>query len=142
MGFFWCKSFCINFCAFQLHILCMDTLFQYCCSTFQPHRHFCVLDMVQTGTQYIYQNSTPVAPVAYSRLRNKHRGTGKSLSEVLIYSSINPQYKNRLFHELRVQYEKITRSEHVENMSKTCYVHQQACYFGPKLHPGGGFFGP
>ena len=41
--------------------------------------------------------------------------TGKSLSEVLIYSTINPQYDNRLFNELRVQYEKITRTcqEHV-----------------------------
>ena len=43
-------------------------------------------------------------------------GTGKSLSEVLIYSSVNPQYDNRLFHEFS--------------------------YFGPKLQPGGGFFGP
>ena len=42
--------------------------------------------------------------------------TDKSLSEVLIYSPINPQYDNRLFHELRVQYEKITTSEHVKNM--------------------------
>ena len=41
--------------------------------------------------------------------------TGKSLSEVLIYSSINQQYDSRLFNELRVQYEKITRAEHVKN---------------------------
>ena len=31
--------------------------------------------------------------------------TGKSLSEVLIYSSINPQYDNRLFNDLGVQLE-------------------------------------
>ena len=48
--------------------------------------------------------------------------TGKSSSEVLIYSSINPQYDNRLFHELRVQYKKITRSEHVKNMFFTQIV--------------------
>ena len=46
----------------------------------------------------------------------KFDGTGKSLSEVLIYLSINPQYDNRLFNDLRVQYEKITRAEHVKNM--------------------------
>ena len=39
--------------------------------------------------------------------------TGKSLSEVLIYSSINPQYDNTLFIDLQVQYEKIPRAEHV-----------------------------
>ena len=48
--------------------------------------------------------------------------TGKSLSEVLIYLSINPQYDNRLFNELRVQYEKITRAEHVKNMLFTQIV--------------------
>ena len=47
-----------------------------------------------------------------SQLRSV-RVTGKSLSEVLIYSSINPQYDNRLFNELRVQYEKIPRWEQV-----------------------------
>ena len=30
--------------------------------------------------------------------------TGKSLSEVLIFASTNPQYDNRLFIELQVQY--------------------------------------
>ena len=55
--------------------------------------------------------------------KTEHICTGKSLSEVLIYSSINPQYDNRLFNDLRVQYEKITRSEHVENMSRTCQQH-------------------
>ena len=42
--------------------------------------------------------------------------TGKSLSELLIYLSINPQYDNRLFNDLRVQYKKITRGEHVKTM--------------------------
>ena len=30
-------------------------------------------------------------------------GTGKSLSEALIFASTNPQYDNRLFIELQVQ---------------------------------------
>ena len=42
--------------------------------------------------------------------------TGKSLSEGLILVSTNPQYDNRLFIELRVQYMKITNSEHGENV--------------------------
>ena len=33
--------------------------------------------------------------------------TGKSLSEALIFASTNPQYDNRLFIELQVQYMKI-----------------------------------
>ena len=37
----------------------------------------------------------------------------KSLSKALILASTNPQYNKRLFIELRVQYMKITSSEHV-----------------------------
>ena len=44
------------------------------------------------------------------------KNTGKYLSEALILASINPQYDDRLFIELRVQYMKIPSSEHVENM--------------------------
>ena len=36
--------------------------------------------------------------------------TGKSLSEALIFASTNPQYHNRLFIELQVQYMKIPSS--------------------------------
>ena len=39
--------------------------------------------------------------------------TGKYLSEALILASTNPQYDDRLFIELQVQYMKISRSEHV-----------------------------
>ena len=42
--------------------------------------------------------------------------------DVLIYSSINPKYDNRLFNDLRVQYEKITRAEHVKNLLFTQIV--------------------
>ena len=48
--------------------------------------------------------------------------TGKSLSEALNLVSTNPQYDDRLFIELRVQYMKIASSEHVENMLCTQIV--------------------
>ena len=41
---------------------------------------------------------------------------GKSLSEALIFASINPQYYDILFIELQVQYVKIPSSEPGENM--------------------------
>ena len=47
-------------------------------------------------------------------------GTGKSFPEALIFASVNPQYDNRLFIELRVQYEKNTSLEHV--VYKNCIV--------------------
>ena len=45
--------------------------------------------------------------------------TGKSLSEAHIFASTNPQYDDRLFIELQVQYMKIPCSEHGENMLST-----------------------
>ena len=42
--------------------------------------------------------------------------TGKSLSEALILASTNPEYDDRLFIELWVQYMKIASSEHVRNL--------------------------
>ena len=48
--------------------------------------------------------------------------TGKFFSEVLIYLSINPQYVNKLFNDLRVQYKKIPRAEHAKNMLFTQIV--------------------
>ena len=38
------------------------------------------------------------------------------MSEALIFASSNPQYDDRLFIELQVQYMKIPSSEHRENM--------------------------
>ena len=46
--------------------------------------------------------------------------TGKSLSEALIFASINPQYDNRLFIDLQLQYKKNTSSEHV--VYKNCFL--------------------
>ena len=50
-------------------------------------------------------------------------GTGKSLSEALIFASTSPQYDKRLFIELRVQYMKIASTEHVVNTN--CYECQK-----------------
>jgi hypothetical protein len=65
-----------------------------------------------------------IVPLVVSRSQFISIGghTGKSLSESLIYSSINPQYDNRLFNDFRVQYKKITRVEHVKNMLFTQIV--------------------
>ena len=41
--------------------------------------------------------------------------TGKSFSGGLILASTNPQYDQRLFIELQVQYMKIGSSEHAQN---------------------------
>ena len=57
--------------------------------------------------------------------------TGKSLSEPLIFASTNPQYDDRLFIELLVQYMKIACSEHVvyincsecQNKNNLCTQH-------------------
>ena len=60
-------------------------------------------------------NSYPYAYLLFS--------TGKSLSEALIFASTNPQYDNRLFIELPVQYMKIPSSEHEENIERTWVEH-------------------
>ena len=44
--------------------------------------------------------------------------TGKSLTEALIFASTSPQYEDRLFIELQVQYMKIPSS----NLGRTCCV--------------------
>ena len=45
--------------------------------------------------------------------------TGKPLSEALIFASTNPQYDDRLFIDLPLQYEKNTSSDHV--VYKNCF---------------------
>ena len=49
--------------------------------------------------------------------------TGKSLSEVLIFASTNPQYDNRLFIELQVQY-------NTSNLGRACCVQKLFPTFG------------
>ena len=57
-------------------------------------------------------------------LSSTYYSTGKSLSEALILASTNPQYDNKLFNDLQVQYKKIPKAEHVKNVSRTCYLHK------------------
>ena len=57
-----------------------------------------------------------------SRFRYQTCDTGKSVSEALILKSVNPQYDDRLFIELQVQYKKIASSEHVKNILSTKIV--------------------
>ena len=52
-------------------------------------------------------------------------GTGKSLSEALIFASTNPQYDDGLFIELQVQYMKIPSS----NLGTTCCVQKMFCRY-------------
>ena len=59
-----------------------------------------------------------------SKIRIILSDRAKSLSEALIFASTNPQYDDRLFIELQVQYMKIASSEHGENMGRTCCVHK------------------
>ena len=47
-----------------------------------------------------------------SKIETRPFFTGKSMSEVLIFASTNPQYDDILFIELQVQYVKIPSSEH------------------------------
>ena len=49
---------------------------------------------------------------------NCYESTGKSLSEALIFASTNPEYDDRLFIELQVQYMKIPSS----NLWRTCWL--------------------
>ena len=46
----------------------------------------------------------------------KIKATGKSLSDVLIFASTNPQYEEVLYIELLVQCVKIPSSEHVSEI--------------------------
>ena len=51
--------------------------------------------------------------------------TGKSLSEALIFASTNPQYDNRLFIELRVQYMKNPCEEHALCTNCFLFLHSE-----------------
>ena len=63
--------------------------------------------------------------------RSENDSTGKSLSGVLIFASTNPQYDDRLFIELQVQFKTFGSSEHVVFTNwfffvlifRTIYVH-------------------
>ena len=53
-----------------------------------------------------------------STVKKNLGSTGISLSEAYIFASTNPQYDNRVFIELQVQYMKIP----ISNLGRTCCV--------------------
>ena len=78
-----------------------------------------------------HQGSLLFFPIVFSVNSTTSDVTGKSLSEVLIFASTNPQYDNILFIELQVQYIKIPSSEHGENMLCTKVALYTTCF--PKV---------
>ena len=54
-------------------------------------------------------------------------GTGKSLSEALIFASLNPQYDNRLFMELPWKLQ-------TQNIGKTCSAHVLSIFCACSFH--------
>ena len=58
------------------------------------------------------------APGGYQQVISQLDCTDDSLSKAIIFASTNPQYDDRLFIELQVQYMKIASSEHVLNKQK------------------------
>ena len=71
-----------------------------------------VLTFAMTNSRWV------VAEYTYIR-------TGKSFSEALVFASTNPQYDDRLFIELQVQYMKIPSS----NLGRTCCVQKMFLTF-------------
>ena len=64
----------------------------------------------------------------FSMISNKNAAyTGKSLSEVLIFASIKPQYDNRLFMELPWK-------RQAQNMGRTCSAHVLSMFCTCGLH--------
>ena len=66
----------------------------------------------------ILKNQPHIFPTSLNNFQMEYQITGKSLSEALFLASTNPQYDNRLFIELQVQYMKIPSS----NLGRTCCV--------------------
>ena len=69
-------------------------------------------DTISSSTISLQLESTVTSSVRPENRQN----TGKSLLEALILASTNPQYDDRLFIDLPIQYMKIPSSEHVENI--------------------------
>ena len=75
--------------------------------------------MVRIAQGLVHMGKGTMSLNPYHRYEFKYLCTGKSMSEALIFASTNPQYDNRLFIELPLQYMKIPSSEHGENMRRT-----------------------
>ena len=67
---------------------------------------------------WVWNSRNKVFLPIFKKAINLESGTSKSLSEALIFASTNPQYDDRLFIELQVQYMKLPSS----NLGWTCCV--------------------
>ena len=78
------------------------------------------VESLHTSPKVLEPNSSFVHETNKEISFNQHNvlSTGKSLSEALIFVSTNPQYDDRLFIELQVQYMKIPSS----NLGRKCCV--------------------
>ena len=77
-----------------------------------------------------FDHRTSIYPLFGQTFQNTFQNTfntGKSLSEALILASTNPQYGDRLFIELQVQYMKIPSSEHVVYTNCILFWHSEQC---------------
>ena len=85
---------------------------------------FLVISAIGDFTNFLKMYGNFSMTITYTNsYRNTYLGTGKSMSEALIFASINPQYDNRLFIELQVQYMKIPSSNLV--VYKNCFWHSE-----------------
>ena len=87
----------------------------------------CACGLHSTALKFV-PNYRQAAFVALNQLLQVH----KSLAEVLTFASTNPQYDDRLFIELEIQFMKVPSLEHVKNILCTqivfCfYIHINLC---------------
>jgi hypothetical protein len=66
----------------------------------------------------------------FFQLDSIHLHTGRSLSEALVFASTNPQYDDRFFIELQVQYMKIPSS----NLGRTCCIQKLFLTFRTNIY--------
>ena len=97
---------------------CALTYCWCCLSCLLSQKHFCA----QTSThnwEMASWTSDPCVALLHRIQQPKLYlpSTGKSLSEAVIFASANPQYDDRLFIELQVQYMKTTGSEYVVDIN-------------------------
>ena len=68
-----------------------------------------IFSYMNENVEPIQVKNEPNGPNVEENINNANTDTGESLSEALIFASTNPQYDDRLFIELQVQYMKIPR---------------------------------
>ena len=110
------KIFLIFLKGVSVYIPCF--VFVVICETWNSSKFVCVSNLTINNENNAWFINWDTFTLVY--FHKYVRSTGKSLSEALILASTNPQYNNRLFIELKVQYMKIPSSEHV--VYKNCFL--------------------